>query len=93
MTPRPDTTAPGLPAVVRPPESQGDVTFGLNQRLVLRAMPTMPEFTSARRLAEQMPYLSRSVVDKTLKSLRSSVFVLDGDGGRLYAKYREGSLL
>jgi hypothetical protein len=65
---------------------------------VLKAIPVMPEFTNASRLAEQLPF-SRSSIDRALRSLMwpkdhsSEVFVLDGSDGRLYARYREGSLL
>jgi hypothetical protein len=68
---------------------------------VLKAIPVMPHFTTASRLAEQLPF-SRSSIDRALRSLMwpkdhsSEVFVLGGgrEGGtRMYARYREGSLL
>lgn len=67
---------------------------------VLKAIPVMPEFTTTARLAAELPF-SRSAVDRALRSLMwpkdhsCEIFVLGGrgDGTRMYARYREGSLL
>lgn len=63
------------------------------ERLVLRAIPTMPEVTTASRLAEELPFLSRSSIDRALRSLSSQVMVYGGGRGRAYFRYVDGSLL
>lgn len=66
----------------------------LAERMVFRAVPTMPEMTTARRLADQLPHLSRSTIDKALRRLRREhVMSFEGSQARWYARYIEGSLL
>jgi DNA-binding IclR family transcriptional regulator len=62
-------------------------TETVNVRLVLRAIPQMPEVASAALIAQRLPYLSRSTVDRILRGLRSRVMVYETDRGRLYSRY------
>jgi hypothetical protein len=67
----------------------------MTKRMILRRIPTLPEMTTAAKLAEQLPYLSRSTIDRALREGRfpEHVEVFYGSGGKHYGKWRPGSLL
>jgi predicted transcriptional regulator len=64
------------------------------EQRVYAAIPTLPRVTTAADLAERLPDLSRSTIDRALRHLRSTcVFVLHGTQGRVYGAYPPESLL